>query len=154
VPPRLRSERERGFGLLLVVVTLALMGVLAFGAFGVARREWRNAADLGYAAQAFEAAEAGLAVAEAVAAASAGAPLMVPQPGPGIADARTRFTTAIVRVNESLLLVTSVGERLDGGGGVLARRKLGLVGKIVPALDSLSARFQPLEARGWVQLYD
>jgi len=151
---RRRSGSESGFGLLLVVVVLALMGALSLGAFGVARREFRNASDLGYSAQAFEAAEAGLASAESVAAGFAGAPILAPMTGPTSAGPGTRFTTSILRLNESFVLLTSVGERLDGGGGVLARRYLGLVGKVIPAVDSVPPRFVRLGSRGWVQLYE
>jgi len=153
--PGLRGRgAERGFGLLLVVVALAVMGVLTLGAFGAARRELRNSSQLRYAVQAFEAAEAGLAAAGSVAAGAAGAPIMVRQPGPGSADGQVSVTTTIVRLNESLLLLTAEGRRLDGGGDVLARRVLGLVGRVVPGSGAAPPRFEPLSERGWAQLYD
>ncbi len=146
--------RERGFGLLLVVVLLALMGALSLGAFGAARQEFRNASDLGYAAQAFEAAESGLAAAASAAAGLGGALPFASQAGPASLGARTRVATKITRLNESLFLLTSVGERIDGGGAVLARRFLGLVGKLESGVGSAPPRFVPLDSRGWVQLFD
>lgn len=148
-----RPGSEQGFGLLLVVVVLALMGALSLGAFGVARREFRNASDLGYAAQAFEAAEAGLAAVESVAAGFAGAPILAARSGPTSTSPRVRFTTSVLRLNESVVLLTSVGERLDGAGEVLARRYLGVVGKLIPAVDSVPPSFVRLGSRAWAQLY-
>ena len=64
-----------GFALLLVVVALAVLGALTLTAFGAGRRAWRNAADVGAAAEAFEAAEAGLAMGRAAADGLGGAPI-------------------------------------------------------------------------------
>lgn len=144
---------ESGFGLLLVVVVLALLGFLALTAFGIARREFRSAIDLLFAAEAFEAAEAGLAAAASTAAGFQGAPVLVPQPGPVVSGARTRSSTSVVRVTESVLLLQSTGERLDGAGVVLARRHLGMVGKLVTPPGDTVARFEQLPSRGWVQLH-
>ena len=143
----------RGFGLLLVVVVLTLLGLLSLGAFAVARRELRATTDLGFAAQAFEAAESGLAVAATAAGGFGTAPPLVPQVGPAGFVGQGHYATTILRLNESLWLVTSVGERVDGTGEVLARRSLGLVGKLVPDSGSSSFRFRPLAARRWAQLY-
>ncbi len=148
-----RSGRESGFGLFLVVVLLALMGALSLGAFGAALRESRNASDLGAAAHAFEAAETGLAAAASAAAGFGGAAVFVPQGGPASLGGRRRVATTVIRLNESLFLLTSVGERLDGGGAVVARRSLGLVGKLEPGVGSAPPRFVPLDSRGWAQLY-
>lgn len=144
---------RKGFALLLVVVGLALLGALTLTAFGAGRREWRNAAELGFAAEAFQAAETGLAMGRAAAGGFAGAPVLVRQVGPSGAGARTRFTTAIMRPNPSLILVTSTGERLDGAGRVVARRVLALVGKLVPPAGGVVPRFEQLPERGWMQLY-
>jgi hypothetical protein len=144
---------ERGFALLIVVVALAVLGGLGLGAFAIGRREMRLASELGYAAQAFEAAEAGLAVASAGAAAFAAAPPLVPQAGAALEFGGIGFSTSVLRLNESLYLLSSEGRRLDGGGGLLARRSLGLIGRIVTPPDSAAPRFQPLSPRGWVQPY-
>ena len=151
--PHAPGGTDRGFGLIVVVVALAILGGLTLGAFGAARQELGNAVYGGFAAQAFEAAEAGLAAAGSVAAASAGAAPMVPRSGPEMASARIRYRTTIVRLNETLLFLTAVGERRDGGGEVLARRVLGVVGKLLPESGGAPARFEPLQARGWMQLY-
>lgn len=141
--------RERGFGLLIVVVALAVLGGLALGAFAAGRREQRNARDLAYAAQAFEAAEAGLAAAAAAAPGFATAPIRVPLPGPGSVG----YTTTVLRLNPTLFLVASEGWRLDAGGRPLARRVSGMVGRLVTTPDLAATAFTPLRARGWVQLY-
>lgn len=151
---RVRDPRERGFGLLLVVVVLALLGFLSLSAFGIARREFRGATDLGFAAEAFEAAESGLAAAASAAGGFQGAPVLVPQPGPGVLGDGPRFATTILRLTPDLFLLQSVGERLDGAGEVLARRRLGMVGKILPATGSSPARFRPLDSHRWAKLYD
>jgi hypothetical protein len=149
----LQNLGRRGFGLVLVVVALAVLGFLSLTTFGIARREFRNAMDDGFAAEAFEAAESGLAAAAASAAGFGGAPRGVPQPGPGSPGGRTRFETTAIRLTGSALLLLSTGERLGGAGEVLARRRLGLIGKIVPATGLTPARFLQLNARGWAQLY-
>jgi hypothetical protein len=145
---------ERGFGLLLVVVVLAVLGFLSLSAFGIARREFRSAMDVGFAAEAFEAAESGLAAAASVAGGFGSAPLRAPQSGPGIVGDRTRFATTMTRLTGSVVLLQSTGERLDGAGEVLARRRLGLLGRIVTPTGSTVPRFEQLQSRGWVQLYD
>ncbi len=150
---RVRDPRERGFGLLLVVVVLALLGFLSLSAFGIARREFRGATDLGFAAEAFEAAESGLAAAASAAAVFGSAPLRQPQLGPGMTGDRVRFATTILRLTESLVLLQSTGERLDGAGEVLARRRLGLVGRLVSPAGSATPRFEQIQSQGWVQLY-
>lgn len=143
----------RGFGLLLVVVVLTLLGLLSLGAFAVARRELRATTELGFAAQAFEAVESGLAVAASAAGAFAAAPLLVPQTGPAGTVGQGRYTTTVIRLNESLWLLSAVGERVDGAGEVVARRTLGLVGKLVPDPAGGRDRFARLVSRGWVQVY-
>ena len=145
---------EGGFGLLLVVAVLAVLGFLSLNAFGIARREFRSAMDVGFAAEAFEAAESGLAAAASTAAGFEGAPILVPQLGPGVLGARTRFSTNVIRLTGSVMLLQSTGERLDGAGEVLARRRLGLLGRIVTTTGSMVPRFEQLRSRGWVQLYD
>ena len=154
-----RGERvgpgdEGGFGLLLVVVVLAVLGFLSLSAFGIARREFRSAMEVGFAAEAFEAAESGLAAAASVAAGFGSAPVLLPQPGPGVLGSQSRFATTVIRLTGSIVLLQSTGERLDGTGEVLARRRLALLGTIVPDSGSSPPRFRPLPSRGWAQVYD
>lgn len=151
---RLGPGDERGFGLLLVVVVLAVLGFLSLSAFGIARREFRSATEVGFAAEAFEAAESGLAAAASVAGGFGSAPVLMPQPGPGVLGSKSRFATTIIRLPGSLVLLQSTGERLDGAGEVLARRRLGLLGRIVTPTGSTVPRFEQLRSRGWVQLND
>jgi hypothetical protein len=145
---------ERGFGLLLVVVVLAVLGFLSLSAFGIARREWRNAMDIGFAVEAFEAAESGLAAAASSAAGFERVPVLVMQAGPGMTGGRRQFATTAIRLTGSMVLLQSTGERLDGAGEVLARRRLALLGTMVPDSGSSSPRFRPLPSRGWAQVYD
>ena len=146
-------EDARGFGLLLVVVVLAVLGFLSLSAFGIARREFRSAMDVGFAAEAFEAAESGLAAAAAVAGGIGSAPVLMPQPGPGVLGSKSRCATTVIRLPGSLVLLQSTGERLDGAGEVLARRRLGLLGRVVTPPGSTLPRFEQLRSRGWAQLY-
>jgi hypothetical protein len=135
--------------LLLVVVALALLGAMALGAFGSARLEERSAANLLYATEAFEAAEAALVLAAAQWDSTApGAPLMVPRPGPVVVGNGARSSSTVTRLTPTLYLIVGTGERLDGDGNPLARRVLGLVGKALPG------GFVPLAERGWIQLYE
>lgn len=144
---------ERGFGLLLLVFVLAVLGLISLSAFGMARREVRAATDLRFAADAFEAAEQGLASAAEAAAGFAGAPVLALQAGPALVGHRRRISTTVVRLAGSVVLLESTGERLDGEGRVLARSVLGQVGIVAPASGSSPALFRPLRARGWTQLY-
>lgn len=144
---------EQGFGLLLLVGVLAVLGLLSLGAFAVARREVRSSADTGLAADAFELAESGLAVASAAAPALASSPPMVPLAGPIVLGERSRVATTLTRLTGTLVLLQSTGERLDGAGDVVARAALGLLGTLLPASDSAPARFRQLPSRGWMQLY-
>ena len=151
---RVGLEDARGFGLLLVVVVLAVLGFLSLSAFGIARREFRSAMDVGFAAEAFEAAESGLAAAASVAGGIGSAPVLMPQPGPGVLGSKSRFATTVIRLPGSLVLLQSTGERLDGAGEVLARRRLALLGTIVPVSASYPPRFRSLPSRSWAQVYD
>lgn len=144
---------ERGFGLLLLVFVLAVLGLLSLTAFAIAGREARGTIHLGFAADAFESAEQGLAAAADAAPGLGGAPVMVPRAGPGLTDQRSRITTSLVRLAGSVVLLESTGERLDGAGAVRARCVLGLVGVLVPASGPSPPAFRPLRARGWTQLY-
>ncbi len=140
--------------LLLVVVALALLGALALAAFGVASREQRNATDLMFATEAFEAAEGRLA--SEVAGwdtTAAGLPVWVPHPGVVVVTSRMRSTATVTRLTGTLYLIVATGERLDGDGNVLARRTLGLVGRVLPAAGGTTS-FVPISGRGWAQLYD
>jgi hypothetical protein len=152
---RAGARRDRGAALLLVVVALALLGALALGAFGEARREARSAADFMYAAEAFEAAEAGLARAAAPWDTTAlGAPVWIPQPGPSVVSSRTRSSTTVTRLNGTLFLIVGTGERLDGEGGLLARRSLSMVAKSQLPSAGGPAVLVPIRERSWAQRYN
>jgi len=137
----------------MVVVALALLGALALGASGAARREFRIATDVGYAAAAFQAAEAGLAAAADAEARLVGVPPLVSVPGPSWEGSGVRYTTTELRLSGGLALLTSVGERVDAGGGLLARRVLAELGRLTEPPDSGAPRFQRLREHAWVQVY-
>jgi len=140
--------------LLLVVVALALLGALALAAFGVASREQRGATDLMFATEAFEVAEGRLAAVEAGwDTTAAGLPVGMPHPGVVVVTSRMRSTATVTRLNATLYLVVVTGERLDGDGNVLARRRLGLMGRSQSPAGGGPAGFVPLTGRSWAQLY-
>jgi hypothetical protein len=146
---------DRGVALLLVVVALALLGALALGAFGSARLEERSASNLRYAAEAFEAAEAGLTrAADRWDTSALGAPVWVPRPEPAVVEHGARSSATVTRLNSTLYLIVGTGERLDGDGTVLARRVLGVIGKSQPLGAGGAVGFAPLVERSWVQLYN
>lgn len=147
------GKGEEGYGLLMVVVALALLGALALGASGAARREFRNATDVGYAAAALQAAEAGLAAVADAGTQLAGVPPLVPVPGPSWEGGGVRYTTTELRLGGGLALLTSVGERVDAGGGLLARRVLAELGRLAEPTDSGAPRFRRLREHAWVQVY-
>jgi len=137
----------------MVVVALALLGALALGASGAARRELRNAMDVGYAGAAFQAAEAGLAAAAASGSGLGGVPPLLRVTGPAWGGVGVRYSTTELRLGGGLALITSVGERMDAGGELLARRVLTELGRLAAPADTGSPRFERLRERPWAQVY-
>lgn len=148
----MRAGGEQGVALTLVIFAIAITGLLVTGVFAGAYFEQRIGADVLFARQAFEAAEGQLAgvvsgwdpAANGVLAPGQGRALPVTEAG----HLRSRAT--ITRLNAQLYLIAGLGERVDGAGTVLARRRLGVIVRLAP--DSATVR--PITERSWAQLYE
>jgi hypothetical protein len=156
-----RLNDEAGFALATAMFTLAVIGALVAGSFLPGRLEQQSGRNVTYAAQAREAAEAGLA--EAVAALEA--PALEQLVGGVVLDLgtttvgeMTTVRTTVARLTSRVLIVRSHGTRHDASGGELATRTLGLFVRLgaaagpTPANGALSAVI-PLAERSWVRLY-
>jgi hypothetical protein len=134
-----RLSDERGIALAMAVFALVIIGVLVAGAFFSGRLEQRGGTNSVFAAEAFEAAEGGLAYtindgwqtstfnALAVGASSTRPTVAI---GPTAQAAPT-----VTKLNSAVYLVRSEGQRLVGGN-VTARRLIGtLVRVVVPDIE-------------------
>jgi type II secretory pathway component PulK len=137
----------------VAMFALAVIGALVAGAFFAGRVEQQSGQNVLYAAQAREAAEAGLAraIAEANpealdALASGGAALDLGSSRVGPASS---VRTTAARLTGRLILLSAVGTRHDALGGVLAIRTLGLLVE-VPSASGPVAR---VVERSWLQLH-
>jgi hypothetical protein len=120
-------------------------------AFYAGHLEQRSGGSSLYAAQAMEAAEAGVAVVlgEWESFPQLGALAVdesVTLPATALGE-RATFQVAVLRLTGSLCLIRSQGTRTDAAGNVLAQR---VVATLVRAVGSTAA---PLMQRSWVQLY-
>jgi hypothetical protein len=150
-------RNESGMALALAVFALAVIGALVSGTYFAARLEQQSGRNVLFAAQAAEAAEAGLNEAVATVAVPALEGLAVGGPAldlgdlplaPGVSARRW-----VTRLTGGLLLVGAQGVRQDMMGTPLAVRSLGLLVRLLPGPDSTgSATILPLRNRGWVQL--
>ena len=156
-----RLNDEAGFALATAMFTLAVIGALVAGSFLPGRLEQQSGRNVTYAAQAREAAEAGLA--EAVAALEASALEQLVQGvvldlGTTTVGEMTTVRTTVARLTSRVLIVRSHGTRHDASGGELAARTLGLFVRLgaaagsTPGDGALSAVI-PLAERSWVRLY-
>lgn len=123
---------ERGIALAVAVFALVVIGALVAGTFFAGRLEQMAGRNTFMAAQAAEAAEAGLN--DAVAGQTATGLLNLPinsnlGAGTPLADLpvgyRTTATRTINRLTENVFLVRSIGTRTDAAGGQLASRTIG-----------------------------
>jgi hypothetical protein len=161
-PMRTPQMNERGVALVIAIFALVVIGALVAGTFLVGRLEQRMGGSTVYAAQASEAADAGLAdamdidqaVYTGMAAWTPAAPvadLVMPTeeviPGrPGL-----RYTQTLRRLNESLFLVRSVGERVAANGAVLGSAEHGVLMRIERAIISVNSAItvmQPIKLNG------
>jgi hypothetical protein len=146
---------ERGFALAIALFVLVVIGALVSGSFFAGRLEMQSGQNSMFAAQALEAAEAGLsdALANTDPAAVDGLPIGSPL-DLGTLASGTRVTAArqIVRLTGSLFLVRCTGTRRDADGNALATRRLGLLVRVLPAAGAAPARLWPVAERAWVQL--
>jgi hypothetical protein len=151
-------RNERGMALALAVFALAVIGALVSGTYLVARLEQQSGQNVLFAAQAAEAAEAGLNEAVATVAVPALEGLAVGGPPLDLGDLPlapgVNVRRWVTRLTAGLLLVGAQGVRQDVAGTPLAVRSLGLLVRLLPGADSTgSATILPLRNRGWVQLY-
>ncbi|HUQ15660.1 MAG TPA: hypothetical protein VM094_06365 [Gemmatimonadales bacterium] len=135
-----RLSDERGIALAVAVFALVVIGALVAGTFFAGRLEQQTGRNTFMAAQAAEAAEAGLN--DAIASQTAGALLDLPiDPDPAAATDlgslavgyNTSATRTINRLTDNLFLVRSLGARNNAAGGQLAARSLGQLIRLVQA---------------------
>lgn len=152
VQPDLRDER--GIALVIAVLALVIIGALVAGTFFAGRLEQRGGTNSVHAAQAFEAAEAGLGttLANWDPAALNGRPIGVDTVLPaGTLGGGNMFTATVTRLNPTMFYLRSEGQRRGIGGDTLARRMVGLLARLDPARIDTSAA---LTARGAVTVAD
>ena len=132
----LRTD-ERGMALLLAMLGIVVIGALVSGTFFAGRMEMVSGRNSVYAAQAAEAAEAGLAAAFSPWDRTWNSfPVGVDQNLPPVAipgPTRVQYTTTVRRMQGGAYLIRSVGQKLDRSGNVMATRMLAKLGKLVPA---------------------
>jgi Tfp pilus assembly protein PilX len=147
---------QRGIALAVALFALVVIGALVSGSFFAGRLEQQSGQNTIFAAQALEAAEAGLsdvlantdpAAVEALSIGSSSRDLGPLALGMGVTAERQ-----IIRLTSSLWFVRSTGTRRNAEGNPLATRALGLLVRVVPANGAVSARFSPVGERAWVQL--
>jgi hypothetical protein len=137
-----RLSDERGIALAVAVFALVVIGALVAGTFFAGRLEQQAGSNTFYAAQAAEAAEAGLN--EAVATQSATAllaldPNELADLGSINVSAHATASRTIRRLSDNLFLVRSLGTRTNAAGGQLAGRTLGQLIRLVQADIEINA---------------
>ena len=146
---------ERGLALIIAVFSLAVIGALIGGIFFAARLEQQSGRNALFAAQAGEAAEAGLS--HAVATLDPGELDRLPLEAtpldlgtltlPGGASVSRQAH----RITRDLFLIRVRGVRQDGAGTPLAMRSVGVLVRL--RLAGGPAAVARLGERAWVQLY-
>jgi hypothetical protein len=149
---------RRGVALPLALFVLLVVGALVGGTFFVGRLEQESGRNTLFAAQAREAAEAGLARAlgglesSTLEALAVGAP---PQAlGTLVLNGGLSVTSDLRRLTSALFLIRSVGRRQTTGGLVLATRALGALVRLEPAAGAVPGGLQVwVVERGWFSAY-
>jgi hypothetical protein len=137
--------------LAVVLLALIVVGALVAMAFQAGHVEQRSGRNTLYAAQALEAAEAGVAVVlgDWEAFPQLGG-LEIDQtaalPTTAMGD-RATFQATVLRLTDGLYLIRGQGTRTDAAGSVLAQR---LIGTLARAEGGVVV---PLMQRSWLQLY-
>ncbi|HEU4649558.1 MAG TPA: hypothetical protein VFS33_10900 [Gemmatimonadales bacterium] len=157
-----RLSDERGIALALAVFALVVVGALVAGIFYTGQLEQRSGRNTLYASQAQEAAEAGLAYevgnwnSTVYNALPNGATLtdqVRMAVGPTGSQAATTFTTSVTRLNGTLFLIRSTGERFRAGGNVdqnvMGSRSVGMFARLMTASFTANAA---LTSRGNVRV--
>jgi hypothetical protein len=153
---RSRADR-RGIALAVALFGLVIIGALVSGSFFAGRLEQHSGQNTMFAAQALDAAEAGLG--DVLANADVVALEALPQGGvplelapmtiaPGVSTGRQ-----IVRLTSMLFLVRATGTTRNADGTPLATRSLGLLVRIAPASGAAPPQLVPLRERAWIHLY-
>jgi hypothetical protein len=153
--PRLVEDR-RGIALPVALFALVVIGALVAGNFFAGRLEQQSGQNSFFAAQAAEAAEAGLADAL-----SNPAPALLDALGIGgppadlgvlvLSDGIT-VHRQISRLTATLFIIRATGVRENPTGTPLASRSAGLLVRLVVPPAGLTG-LAPLAERAWVQLY-
>jgi hypothetical protein len=151
---------ERGIALVVAIFALVVIGALVAGTFLVGRLEQRIGASTMHVAQASEAADAGLADAleldESIftdldTLAETTLPTEKVTVSGATLDAPLRYTQTIQRLNRSLFLVRSVGERLGKNGTVIGTAERGLLARLERAVIDVNSAItimQPIKLNG------
>jgi hypothetical protein len=151
-----RFHDRQGIALPVALFALLVIGALVAGTFFAGRLEQQSGQNSFFAAQAAEAAEAGLAETLAdPAAASLGSLLMGGPPADlGVLALGNGITVQrqVSRLTTTLFLIRATGFRKDPAGTPLATRSAGLLVRLV-ASPAGSTGLTPLAERAWVQLY-
>jgi hypothetical protein len=146
---------ERGIALAMALLGIVLIGALVTGTLYAGRLEMSSSRNAIYSAQANEAAEAGLTAAfnpwNTAWNSTTNYPISTPAQ-PGVQQATVypftspqgntsiRYTNTVRRLQGGIYEITSLGEKLDAGGNVVASRLLSELGKlVVPSVDIQAA---------------
>jgi hypothetical protein len=147
---------QRGSALAVAVFALVLIGALVAGEFLAGWLEQQSGQNTWFAAQATEAAEAGLAevLGNPAPGGVGGLPIGgVLDLGPTSSAIGFRVERRVSRLTSTLLLVRALGARLDASGRSLAMRQIGVLARLVPDPLDGTQFLAPLGQRSWTQLY-
>lgn len=137
-----RLHNERGMALAVAIFALVVIGALVAGTFYSGWVEQQSGRNTVYATQAAEAAEAGLSTVISDGDATLYQPLPIGSTmalGTTALGANVSVTTQATRLTQSLFLVQALGQRTDAAGGVLARRSIGALTRLVQPDISINA---------------
>jgi hypothetical protein len=128
-----RLTNERGIALAVAIFALVVIGAVVAGTFFVGRVEHQSGQNTIYAAQAAEAADAGLSDAIAGGQAAVYNPMAIGATVDlgdiTLADSITS-SRQVTRMTESLFLVQSLGRRANASGNPLATRTVGAISRL------------------------
>ncbi len=128
-----RHTDERGVALPVAIFALVVIGALVAGTFYAGRAEQQTGQSTMYAAQAAEAADAGLSAALATGDAALYEPILEGTTldlGTVSLGARVSASTQVTRLTESLFLVQALGRSDDAAGNPLATRAVGVLTRL------------------------
>jgi hypothetical protein len=138
-----RMNDERGVALAMAIFALVIIGILVAGSFFAGRLEQQSGQNTLFAAQAAEAAEAGLSDALGVTYSSASTLQAIPV-GTSSAGATvtlasgTTYTPSVDRLSDGLFLYRSVGSR-QSAGTTVATRSVGTLVRLLSANIAVNA---------------